>query len=154
MMTPSRRIPPDFQKHLNGWSPPITPEAYVEVLGDYWLTVGYAEIFWPDFQLIDDHILRPGITREAIDMWKDQLTDRASMENMLNHFHLAHIHFNASLEGRVTADACIYLGEVLAEAYAAKLALQFPDRPCEVSFFRPDDREDIHEYQITFWQKN
>ena len=46
----------------------------------------------------------------------------------------------------------IALGNILEDVYRAKLAWQFPDRPCEVEFYLPKDREDLLEYQISFWQ--
>ncbi|RED13238.1 hypothetical protein [Pontivivens insulae] len=154
-----RKIPPDFRIHLNQWNagtsaPPVTPEAYSEMMGNYWLAVGYADLFWPDFQLVDGLILRPGLDAGSIDAWRAQLTEPAAIEQMLNHIHISDIHMNALSEGEVTVESCIYLGEVLAEMYAAKLALQFPDRPCEVEFYRPDDFDDIIGYQITFWQRS
>jgi len=45
------------------------------------------------------------------------------------------------------------LGNKLKEIYEAKLQWQFPDKPCVVSFYEPDDDDDLIEYQITFWQK-
>ena len=52
-----------------------------------------------------------------------------------------------------SGDLLMRLGSILTEIYEAKLQWQFPDRPCTVSFFIPEDREQFDGYQISFWQK-
>ena len=53
----------------------------------------------------------------------------------------------------ISKDKLLVLGNVLKEIYEAKLQWQFPDRPCTVEFFIPDDPDDLRDYQISFWQK-
>jgi hypothetical protein len=40
---------------------------------------------------------------------------------------------------------------VLKEIYAAKLAMEFPDRRFVVDFYQPPD-QNLGEYQLTFYQ--
>jgi hypothetical protein len=49
-------------------------------------------------------------------------------------------------------DKFLLLGKVLKEVYQAKLQWQFPDEPCTVELFIPDDPGNLTEYQISFWQ--
>jgi hypothetical protein len=37
--------------------------------------------------------------------------------------------------------------------YEAKLAWQFPARPCTVSLYVADDQEDLLAHEVTSWQK-
>ena len=43
----------------------------------------------------------------------------------------------------LSEDKVMVLGKTLKEIYDAKLAWQFPGRPCRVEFFVPDDRTDL-----------
>jgi hypothetical protein len=47
----------------------------------------------------------------------------------------------------------MFLGKVLKEIWETKLHWQFPDRPCEFEFYEPEDRTNLVEFQLTFWQK-
>ena len=46
----------------------------------------------------------------------------------------------------------LVLGTALKEIYEAKLKWQFPDRPCTVRLYAPEDATALDEYEITFWQ--
>ncbi len=69
----------------------------------------------------------------------------------MNHLHIADIQRWGC--GDKSKDKLLVLGNVLKEIYEAKLQWQFPDRPCTVEFFIPDDPDDLMEYQLSFWQK-
>ena len=43
--------------------------------------------------------------------------------------------------------------KVLREMYEAKLAWQFPDKPCEVRLFLEGEQDDLFVHELTFWQK-
>ena len=47
----------------------------------------------------------------------------------------------------------MFLGQVLKEIWEVKLRWQFPDRPCVVEFYEPEDRTNLIEFQLSFWQK-
>lgn len=69
----------------------------------------------------------------------------------MNHLHIADIHHYGCED--LTRDKVMILGNILKEIYSAKLAWQFPDKPCFVEFYPPDDENDLTGYQISFWQK-
>jgi hypothetical protein len=68
----------------------------------------------------------------------------------MNHLHIADIQHYGCPD--LTRDRILVLGKVLTEMYEAKLAWQFPGRPCRVSFFIPENESDLMAYEITFWQ--
>jgi len=70
----------------------------------------------------------------------------------MNHLHIADIQFYGCPDG--SKDKIFLLGKILTEIYLAKLLWQFPDHPCSVEFYTPDDRDDLMEYQISFWQQS
>ena len=69
----------------------------------------------------------------------------------MNHLHLADIHLND--RANLSEDKILLLGNTLKEIYEIKLRSQFPDRPCVVEFFEPEDRTKLIEFQLSFWQK-
>jgi hypothetical protein len=76
---------------------------------------------------------------------------RASVEAVMNHLHIADIqHFGCS---DLSKDKVLLIGTTLKEIYEAKRRWQFPDRPCHVSFYVPEDDTDLLAYEITFWQR-
>ena len=74
-----------------------------------------------------------------------------SVEAVLNHLHIEDIQHLGCED--ISADKLLALGNVLKEIYQAKLSWQFPDRPCIVEFYVPDDKDNFIDYQITFWQR-
>lgn len=69
----------------------------------------------------------------------------------MNHLHLDGIQAGGCRD--ISRDKLLILGNVLKEIYEAKLQWQFPDRPCTVELFIPDDLDNLREYQLSFWQK-
>jgi len=130
----------------------IDLESWISCSGTFKLAVGYAEYFWPEFDLVDGYIVRSGTTSDEIRQWKKgQGRDRRAVEASMNHMHLIDINYHDH-EG-LSEDILLRLGSVLAEIYEAKLQWQFPDRPCTVSLFIPENRLEFDAYEITFWQK-
>lgn len=120
--------------------------------GTFRLAVGYAEYFWPEFDVVEGYIVRSGTTPECVRLWEETTGgDRRSAEATMNHMHLIDINYHD--HGNLAADILVRLGSVLAEIHEAKLRWQFPDRPCTVRFFIPEDPTQFDGYQITFWQK-
>ena len=68
----------------------------------------------------------------------------------MNHLHLADI--QAAETGDISSDKLLAIGNTLKEILEAKLQWQFPERPCVVEFYVPEDEEDYLEDQISFWQ--
>jgi len=141
---------PELAEWNNGKG--IDLESWVGCSGDFRLAIGYSTIFWPRFTLFEDYILRERFTAESVRGFEDHCKgDKRSVEAVLNHLHIADIQYHRCED--ITEERVVYLGRVLQEVYAAKLAWQFPDRPCEVSYYEPDDRSHLTDYQITFWQR-
>lgn len=128
----------------------ISLETWVQGEGSYKLAVGYAALLWPKFEAVGKYILIEGVPKENIEGFEKQKDSTPKgVEWVLNHRHLADLHYHDDDE---SADKLLFLGNVMKEMWEAKLRLQFPDRPCTVEFYVPDDPEDLTEYQISFWQ--
>ncbi|MEM1345917.1 MAG: hypothetical protein AAGI34_15235 [Pseudomonadota bacterium] len=129
----------------------IDLDTWTECEGSYKLAVGYAALLWPKFEAIDKYILVEGSTREVIEGFEKQPNSTPkSVEWVLNHMHLADLHVHD--EENLSIDKIIFLGNIVKEMWDAKLRLQFPDRPCTVEFYVPDEPEELWGYQVSFWQ--
>jgi len=146
-------IPASMRAELGEWNngKGIDLEAWIGCEGRFSLAVGYLAIFWPSLELVDGHIVHQGVDRASIKDWASQPgSSRRSVETILNHRHLVDIQHTGCSD--CSADKLLKLGYAQKEIYEAKLKWQFPDRPCEVSFFIPEDSEALEQYEITFWQ--
>jgi hypothetical protein len=145
--------PDDMLPELAEWNngDGIDLEPWVACSGNFRLAIGYSTVFWPRFVLFEDYTLREGFSVESLRQFEEQQKcDKRSVEAVLNHLHIADIqHYGCE---DITVQRVVFLGRILKEIYIAKLAWQFPDRPCEVTFYEPDDRTDLNGFEITFWQ--
>jgi hypothetical protein len=147
-------IPESMRVELACWNngKGIDLLSWVGCSGNFGLAVGYSEIFWPKFELRKGYILRSGMLDETIAGFENQRNSTPrSVEWVLNHLHIADIQTPYCEDG--SKDKLVFLGNILQEIYRAKLAWQFPDRPCVVEFYTPDDPDDLIQYQISFWQR-
>ena len=147
-------IPKSMKAELTAWNngKGIDLETWVACEGNFSLAVGYATIFWPTFMEVDDYILRTGDSITDLKGFECQKgATKKSTEWVINHLHIADIQHLECED--ISADKLVLLGTLLKEIYEAKLATQFPDKPCIVEFYQPDDREDLAEYQISFLAK-
>jgi hypothetical protein len=130
----------------------IDLESWIACSGDFKLAVGYSSVFWPRFELYDDYILKVGYSAENVQAFEQQCKgDKRSVEWVCNHLHIADIQSHGCED--ISEDKIVFLGRVLKEIWEAKLRWQFPDRPCEVVFYEPEDRTNLIEFQLSFWQK-
>ena len=146
-------IPESMRDELGTWNngAGIELEAWIGCEGRFALAVGYASIFWPMFGLRGDYILRQGVPESAVlDFENQEGSTLLSVEATLNHLHLANIHYHGCLDG--SADKLVALGSKLREIYEAKLQWQFPERPCIVKLFLPDDPNALEKHELSFWQ--
>jgi hypothetical protein len=145
--------PESMKAELAAWNngDGIDLETWIACEGRFSLAVGYASIFWPAFTLFEGCILPHGVSEDALRGFEQNGTSRKSVEWVMNHVHIADIHRRGC--GDISKDKLLVLGNVLKEIYEAKLHWQFPDRPCTVELFIPDDPDDLTEYQLSFWQK-
>lgn len=145
--------PPSMRDELGTWKDgtEIDLATWITGSGTFGLAVGYSTVFWPRFRVIDKYILRRLVTPEQIRVWESVpgMTSR-SVEAMLNHVHMIDMHYSNE---DASPDKLLFVGNVLKEVYQAKLAWQFPDRPCRVQFDVPANKADLAGYELTFWQK-
>lgn len=128
----------------------VGSDAWIEMMGNYELAIGYSLVFWPRFVVIDGYVLRAGATAEALRQW-EQATggDRRAIEASMNHFHIADLHVNASKPNEAQLR---YIGRVLQETHRAKLAANFPERRFVVQFSDEPGLDNL-DYELTFWQE-
>jgi hypothetical protein len=146
-------IPESMKAELATWNngAGIDLESWISCEGRFSLAVGYTSIFWPAFTLIEGYILPQGVSEGSLRSFEQNGRSRKSIEWVMNHVHIADIHHRGC--GDISIDKLLVIGNVLKEIYEAKLHWQFPDRPCSVELFIPDDPGDLTGYQLSFWQK-
>jgi hypothetical protein len=126
----------------------IDPESWVGCVGNYELAIGYSLVFWPAFVRFDGYVLREGFSEESLRGFKKAAAhDRASVEAVMNHIHMADIHCNVE----ATEAQIRYPGRVLKDIHEVKLTRDFPDLRFTVSFNDEADLDPL-DYQLTFWQ--
>lgn len=148
-------IPPSMRAEPARWNDGsgIDLQSWINGSGSYALAIGYLTVFWPDLVEIDDCIVHRGVGGEQIRRWRGTPgATRRDVERVLNHLHLADLHTCDSAD--LSEDKFVALGSALPEIYAAKLAWQFPQRPCTVEFIRPGAGGSFAGYQLTFWQND
>lgn len=147
------KIPPSMTAELQAWNngKGTDLESWVSCVGNFSLAVGYATIFWPKFVEFDGYILRDGFSEEILRSWESENDrDRRAVERVMNHLHLADIqHYGCE---DLSKDKIQLLGSTLEQIYKAKLNADFPQTFCVVEFYRPENEDDLEQYQITFWQ--
>ncbi|MCL4677882.1 MAG: hypothetical protein KJ017_04715 [Alphaproteobacteria bacterium] len=130
----------------------LSLEGWVSMTGNFSFAVGYSEIFWPEFVEFEDYILRKGFSESSLRGFENQENiTKAGVECVMNHLHIGDIQHPHCED--LSKDKIIFLGNILKEIYTVKLAWQFPDKPCVVEFYHPEDEEDLIGYQLYFWQK-
>jgi hypothetical protein len=146
--------PESMKAELAAWNggTGIPIESWVSCSGSFSMAVGYASVFWPQIVLFEGYVLREGFLEASLRGFERQKgIDRRSVEWHMNHLHIADIQYYGCKDA--SKDKLIFLGNVLKEIYEAKLLWQFPDHPCSVELYQPDDEDDLMEYQLSFWQK-
>lgn len=140
---------PELKEWNNGKG--IDPESWVGCEGNFRLAAAYSLVFWPTFVEVDGMVFREGMDRFTLDSWLTGCDgNKSSVEATANHLHIRDIHSLGCPDASV--ELLVYLGNVLRQIYAAKLATEFPGRSFVVEFYEPPD-QDLNEYQITFYQR-
>jgi hypothetical protein len=146
-------IPESMQAELAEWNngKGIDLESWVGCSGNFRLAVGYTTIFWPEFVEFEGYILRKGFSVESLRGFESQNgTTPKTVEWVMNHIHIDGIQY-ASCED-ISKDKILLLGNALKEIYQAKLNWLFPEKPCTVEFYVPEQEDNLEDYQISFWQ--
>jgi len=151
-------IPESMKEELGAWNngKGIDLESWIACSGNFSLAVGYASIFCPEFVEFEGYIFEgEDFCEEAISSLRgfesQEGSTPKSVEWVMNHLHIADLHYSGCED--LTADKILILGEKLKAIYEARLAHLFPDKPCIVEFYKPEDEQDIEDYQLSFWQK-
>ncbi|MEH3148249.1 MAG: hypothetical protein PGN34_23640 [Methylobacterium frigidaeris] len=142
--------PADLIPETRGWNGGrgIDPEGWIACVGTYELAVGYSLIFWPRFVRFEGYVLRDGFSEASLRGFERSTgRDRAAIEAVMNHLHLADLHANAA----ATEAQLRHLGRVLRDIHTAKLARDLPGLRFEIRF---DDEPGLDPllYELTFWQ--
>ncbi len=153
------KIPESMKKELGAWNngKGIDLESWVGCSGSFSLAVGYTTILCPKFIEFEDYIFvgDEPIYEEGIETTRgfesQEGSTPKSVEWVLNHLHIADIQYQGCED--ISADKLIILGNALKDTYEARLSFFFPEKPCVVEFYIPDDPNEFDEYQISFWQK-
>ena len=156
-MKTSTNIPASMQVELQDWntSHRVDLEGWVGCEGRFALAVGYASVFCPEFFEFEDYILRgegpsEGVVRAIRGFESGPCATPRSVEWTLNHLHICDIQHYGCPD--IAADRLVAIGTALKKIYEARLAHLFPERPCVVQLYIPDDPQALQDYQLSFWQ--
>jgi len=143
-----------MKDELSAWNDGqgIDLNSWIGCTGNFSLAVGYTSVFWPSFTEYSGYILNSNADLESVRSWEaSEGITPLGVEKAMNHLHIADIQHLACED--IAKDKIIFLGNTLREIYQAKLAWQFPDKPCVVEFYQSENEDDLIDYQLTFWQK-
>ncbi len=148
-MDPAAELIPELTSWNNGKG--IDLASWIGCVGSADLAIGYSTIFWPEFTLHEDYIFWHGFSIDSLREFERQYPeDKASVERVMNHIHIKDLHHLG--DKTLNPDKAIFLGNLLKQIYEVKLRRDFPGRPCTVEFYRPEHRDDLMGYEISFWQ--
>lgn len=149
--------PESMKQELSLWNNGngIDLESWMGCSGNFSLAVGYITLFCPKFIEFEDYIFVSDKPFDEEDIARirafEEDRNPISVEWVVNHLHIADIQYRGCED--ISADKLIALGEALKETYEARLAYFFPNKPCVVEFYKPENPDDFDDYQISFWQK-
>jgi hypothetical protein len=121
---------------------------WIGCIGSVEHAIGYGELFWPEFAELDGCVFFAGVNEAGYHEFMKQTNgDKRAVETVLNHRHILDL-FSGS---QATREQVTYLGRLLREVSAAKLARDFPDRRFVVSF--PEEECDsLLDFVVSFHQ--
>lgn len=127
----------------------ISIDDWIGCVGSVEHAIGYGELFWPEFTELDGCVFFAGATEDNYQAFLKQTNgNKRAVETVLNHRHILDLFAGA----QPTREQVIYLGRLLREVWAAKLARDFPDRRFVVSF--PEEAcEGLLDYEVSFFQE-
>lgn len=152
-------IPESMKEELQAWNNGngIDLASWIGCSGNFSLAVGYTTVFCPKFVEFEGYIfcrdepVNEDFVQNIRGFESQEGSSPKSVEWVINHLHIADIHHRGCDD--ISADKLIHIGNSLKEIYEARLAMLFPDKPCEVKFYIPGNPDDFDEYQLSFWQK-
>jgi hypothetical protein len=98
-------------------------------------------------------VFREGVTESHVSGWMASTgNDTKAVEATINHLHVVDIQAGGSCE--VASEIQVrFLGETLRAAWAAKLAIDYPDRKFVVELLEGTPTN-LGEYQVQFYQSD
>jgi hypothetical protein len=131
----------------------ISPEGWASCIGSYSLAIAYATLFWPRFTEIQGMVFREGVTESHVNSWMASAgNDTQAVEATINHLHVVDIQAGGSCEP-ASEPQVRFLGETVRAAWAAKLAIDYPDRKFVVELIEGSSTN-LREYVLQFYQSN
>ena len=142
---PLRDLLPELRQWNKGRS--VSPLNYVYAIARSSDALAYCALFWPQFVRFEGYVLREDFSLETLRSWEAAgRYSRKSIEAAVNYLGLGDL-FACEEETDLVYQRIVKLGEVLSEAYRAKLALDFPDTAFDVTVIVEEG-----EYALTFSQ--
>lgn len=150
MKTDFNKLIPELKDWNNGKG--IDVQAWIECVGSFQKAIGYSTMFWPEFVEIEGCIVRAGVPEENVRRWLKQCDGNPRCaEATINHVHLDGLHHIGCED--MSPERVAYLGRVLREIYDCKLRRDFPDKRFVVTLDEPDNKADVENYILTFYQE-
>ncbi len=129
-----------------------TPVGWVSCVGTFSLAVAYASLVWPSFTEVGGMVFRGEATEADVDSWLNITNhDLKAVEATLNHLHILDVQ-HPGIWSEATESQLQFIGQTLKASWAAKLALDFPDREFVVEFIQ-GSVENTREYQVLFYEQ-
>ena len=121
----------------------ISVESWIGCIGQFDHAIGYGTIFWPEFVVHDDCVLRYEIDDDRYqNCLRTCSNDKTAIEALFNHLHVANLFPNSKFQP--TQAVVVHLGSMLKEMWSYKLRAEFPNRQFDVVF----DHEDAVELLV------
>ena len=118
------------------------------------ILIATGAIYWPDFIVYRDCIIRDSAPRDHAANFDRLITggpiERGYVEERLNRLEIADI-IQASEGDSLSMEQALYLGRTLEQTWKAKLALDFPNTEFYVSFIVHGEDE-VSDLEVTFCQ--
>lgn len=133
---------PELSKWNNGNG--ISLGDWITCIGRYDHFLGYLELVWPSFIVVDDAVFIESLwQKNRYESIVANCTSKAETQKYLNLIDLPNLFLDA--EEEVTDEFLVYLANAIVQAWEAKLSTQFPERKFKVvleNFLSdPDDCE-------------
>lgn len=149
MDNPASRLIPELAAWNNGDGVDLV--SWIGCIGRYDHALGYAAIFWPDFEFYDGCIFLRHPDPKTYQDWMVRCNnDRTAVESMMNHRHIVDLFPNS--EFPPTKEIVLHLGRLLKDLWTCKLAREFPDSRVTVEFAETAS-DDLLSYVITLFQQ-
>ena len=142
-------IPKHLMPSIADWNAGVgvAPSDWIWIVGRAEHALGYCALLWPDFETIDEFVLRVPFSNDRLRDWQKTRRSRRLIENAMNLVLLNGAFPDAEERGDLYEAQLKQIGKVMADMWEAKLKRDFPDR--EFAVIIVDDSDD---FGVTFHQ--